>query len=368
MLLARRTAGPDDMLGQAIDLLARDPVPAVRHQISVRCLWLWHSDNARSWGLIERFSLCETSTSVVEFFVNYVLLKIPRLHAERTQVLVQAAYRRFRKRPRTDRLRAQCVIFFARRAVWDENPRCRRIIRAMTAAPWGYVPEAIQLAELCRHYIVRDVEPREESARVRCWGLETLGVFSASVLHELRDMANAHGGTAFREWTCELQEKLRTLHRLADAVVHQVYFASGAFVAGNNTRDDDESPPPTGGVLRRFAHESDALLDILCEIEFVAVAYHLLKTLHHILPVAPARMIMLAAKLIRHSSRDAIHLESLATDAVVEMIQECLADHRHLLRDEPDIQHAILDMLDLFAEAGWSKAVQLTYRLDEVFR
>lgn len=34
----------------------------------------------------------------------------------------------------------------------------------------------------------------------------------------------------------------------------------------------------------------------------------------------------------------------------------------------PELRNALLDVLDMFVEAGWPQATRLTYRLDEVFR
>jgi hypothetical protein len=65
-------------------------------------------------------------------------------------------------------------------------------------------------------------------------------------------------------------------------------------------------------------------------------------------------------------------LDALAVGAVVELIERALADHREIFRDgsdeERDCLEALLRVLDLFVEAGWPQARQLTHRLEEIHR
>jgi hypothetical protein len=60
--------------------------------------------------------------------------------------------------------------------------------------------------------------------------------------------------------------------------------------------------------------------------------------------------------------------ESLAIGLVVNVVNRVFADFRPLLQADPDIRTAMVAMLDIFVEVGWTQAIQLTYRLDEVFR
>ena len=57
---------------------------------------------------------------------------------------------------------------------------------------------------------------------------------------------------------------------------------------------------------------------------------------------------------------------------VVKLIQRALADHRDIFQTtdgkESDCLAALLKVLDLFVEAGWADARQLTHRLEEIYR
>jgi hypothetical protein len=77
---------------------------------------------------------------------------------------------------------------------------------------------------------------------------------------------------------------------------------------------------------------------------------------------------MLATKSIRSSATAGFQRESLAVGEVVKLIQRVLADHREIFQSDSECLSALLDVLDLFVEAGWPEARQLTHRLEEIFR
>jgi hypothetical protein len=56
----------------------------------------------------------------------------------------------------------------------------------------------------------------------------------------------------------------------------------------------------------------------------------------------------------------------------VKLIQTVLADYRDLFKSgsgrDTKYLKALLDVLDLFVEAGWPEARQLTHRLEEIYR
>jgi hypothetical protein len=51
----------------------------------------------------------------------------------------------------------------------------------------------------------------------------------------------------------------------------------------------------------------------------------------------------------------------------VKLAEAILVDHRSEVRQGQPLQD-LLDLLDIFAETGWPEALNLVWRLDEVFR
>jgi hypothetical protein len=51
-----------------------------------------------------------------------------------------------------------------------------------------------------------------------------------------------------------------------------------------------------------------------------------------------------------------------------KFVELCLADYRPVLLDNPEFLEKISDILDLFISVGWSDAVDLVLKLDQVFQ
>jgi hypothetical protein len=165
-----------------------------------------------------------------------------------------------------------------------------------------------------------------------------------------------------------VQEKLDRAAHLVNDIAMQLYFAGGAY--GEKQNKDERKLTATQA--QRFWQEAAPLFTMLAEEPHPHTAYHLVQTLYHLLPYAPREVFLLATQSIRSSSAAGFQFESLAVSEVVKLIQRALADHRDLFqsvsREESDCLVALLQVLDLFVEAGWAEARQLTHRLEEIYR
>jgi hypothetical protein len=166
-----------------------------------------------------------------------------------------------------------------------------------------------------------------------------------------------------------VQEKIKRTMFLVDGVAMQLFFACGAFDEKNNK----EKVALSQTQLRRFWQEAAPLFKALVAEPHPHTAHQIVQTLHHLLPCAPHDVFLLAAKSICNSAKEArFQYESLAVGDVVKLIQRALADHRDLFQNvadqESECLKALLQVLDLFVEAGWPEARQLTHRLEEIYR
>ncbi|MCP5525339.1 MAG: hypothetical protein H7A47_00855 [Verrucomicrobiales bacterium] len=165
-----------------------------------------------------------------------------------------------------------------------------------------------------------------------------------------------------------VRERLDRVMRLVDGVAMQLYFASGAHEEKSQTAEDRL----TAAQSRRFWKEAAPLLRALAAESHPHTAHQLLQALHHLLPHAPREIFLVAAQSILSSAKAGLQYESLAVGDVVRLIQRALADHRELFRsdagNESECLVALFRVLDLFVEAGWAEARQLTHRLEDVYR
>ena len=102
-------------------------------------------------------------------------------------------------------------------------------------------------------------------------------------------------------------------------------------------------------------------------IMFAPTAHYFMQVLKSFLSCNPKEVLHLAAGVVKSSEQFGYTLDTLAVMEVVEFVEIVLADYRHEVRDGEALED-LLNLLDLFAKIGWSDALKLVWRLDEVFR
>jgi hypothetical protein len=251
-----------------------------------------------------------------------------------------------------DRLIAECDRHRASHALGVPLHECRK-------GGWLTAGDAVKIVA------------NEEVVRRRAWS------FFAKLLSAAKTKLQQHrkhweqlytAGQAETDEAKRTQEAINCSAHLVDGIAMQLYFASGAF-ADKQNKDEDHLTEPQ---KQRYWKESAPLFDSLATEMHPHTAHHLVETLHHLLPCSPREVFLTAAKAITASSSAGYQYESIAVTDVVKLIQRALADHREIFQSvdgqESDCLAALLKVLDLFVEAGWAEARQLTHRLEEIYR
>jgi hypothetical protein len=149
------------------------------------------------------------------------------------------------------------------------------------------------------------------------------------------------------------------IYQIADTVVDEIYFASGAF----GTEDNDREPVPAED---GFADEAFSVLGLLTEFKHPSIVHHLVQTLGHLSPADPRRAFVLVERSI--SAGDAYTYDTLAADTTIALITRYLAEYRDVVTTDPDLLTAVRRVLDAFVQVGWPAAISLSYRLGDAFR
>ena len=211
-----------------------------------------------------------------------------------------------------------------------------------------------------------------DAVRARTWGFfrKLLAAAQTKLKQDREEWRRLHErGQPQSDILQPVQDALDRATRLVDGIAMQLYFASGAHE--ERTRAHEE--PLTAVQLQRFWQDAAPLFRALADEPHPHTAHQIVQTLYHLLPCAPLEVFMLAARSILCSSKQArFQYEPLAVGDVVKLIQRALADYRGLFRSEggqeSECLTALLEVLDLFVEAGWPEARQLTHRLEEIYR
>jgi hypothetical protein len=209
---------------------------------------------------------------------------------------------------------------------------------------------------------------RDESERTRTWEF-VLRLLTTNLekleAHRKAWQALHEAGTPNTDEAERIQNGISCASRFVDGIGMQLFFASGA-------HSDKDEPELDKAKTQRFWLESEPLLRALAGELHPHTAYHLIQTLHYLLPCAPLEIFLVATQSISSAAAAGFQNDSLAAGEVVKLVQRVLADHREIFQTvegkEPESLAALLEVLDLFVEAGWPEARQLTHRLEEIYR
>jgi len=154
---------------------------------------------------------------------------------------------------------------------------------------------------------------------------------------------------------------------LADTVVDQLYFASGAFeerrTAAPELQGQAESDSPAS---RAFFDLAMPLLDQLARVHHPRITHRLVETLAHLTEHDPKR-VLLAVHHAVPPGQDYAY-EPLAVDLIVRLVRRYLADYRGLVTTDEESLTALRELIEVFVRAGWPQAITLAYELPDAFR
>lgn len=157
--------------------------------------------------------------------------------------------------------------------------------------------------------------------------------------------------------------------RILDLVAREIYYGSGAYQASSGELSGPHTVVTTKEQQRRFTDEAGGILRTLGSVRHPAVTHHVLQTLAPFVDAAPERTIdLFMSILLDGGKKGGYQFETLAADLVIKTVQRCLADHRSTLLSSPDAQQRIVQVLSIFAEAGWPSARRLVYEVPEMLR
>lgn len=166
-------------------------------------------------------------------------------------------------------------------------------------------------------------------------------------------------------------EKVKSLYRPIDNIVTRLYFAANIAPQLRNKEEralSDEN-------RKEFYLEIKPILTLILEESkksssptvFAPTAHHFMELISGVLSYDVSGVLKMAADLLKVSESSNYNLDSMAMSEVVKLTEATLADHRSDLQNNENITN-LLRLLDSFAKTGWSDALRLVWRLDEIYR
>ena len=174
-------------------------------------------------------------------------------------------------------------------------------------------------------------------------------------------------GRAFSE---EEIKEARELYGPIDNIVTRLYFAADV----ENLRRPEEKKLSNADRERFYREIKPILKKNLDEAMkattvtvFASTAYHFMQLLNGVISYDVSGVLSMAADLVAVSEAASFNLDSMAMSEVVSLTEIVLTDHRSVLKNNDNIKN-LLRLLDSFAKTGWSDALKLVWRLDEIYR
>ncbi len=363
--LARREPCMDENLSSKIELLKMDPVPAVRFQVAANLTNLYYTNSDFMWHLIAYFSREEQSKGVLKWLVMASLDRLAAYHPDQVAEYAQIIFERIQEGEGADEVRKNCASIFAGLYVWHGHTLCQTLIDRIASDLLRHSPEAHQIVFSLRSWLnegtTDTTESRENLARKRSFlVMEKILRSAFDHIHAFEEKSK---GIPFASWTQEEQEAARSLAHLVDSVCMQMYFASGAY------RDASDQKINRGDQERnQYLENALPILRLLSEYGHPSTAYHLCQTLEYLLPYDPAEVFLLIGETVKQGKKGGYQFESMAVDLIVQIVERFIAEYRSVLQQNKDCRQALIDILDVFVDAGWASARRLTYRMEEIFR
>lgn len=166
-------------------------------------------------------------------------------------------------------------------------------------------------------------------------------------------------------------ENIKSLYRTIDNIVTRLYFAADVTSHLRNK----EGGTLSDGDRKEFYFEIKPILNLTLEESkksssptvLAPTAHHFMELISGVLSYDVSGVLQMAADLMNISESSNYNLDSMAMSEVVKLTEATLADHRSDLQNDVNITN-LLKLLDSFAKTGWSDALRLVWRLDEIYR
>ena len=361
----------DPEMLDSIESLARDPVPSVR-MVTMRKLYQVYDTNPeRFWNIIELRAINEANRVVQKYIyaaLTYVVWRKEENEDRTTRVMNELLKR---AAPPTVDIEPSdsFILLLMRLAIGRENLWARKKIEDILLQDPIQYSHSLKRAVfwVMKEYVVPQYlntsDGREAAKRSIVWLGEVITVV-ASGIKSLRADSAEHGIE-------ERRKELQDLYKVIDEVIMRLYFA----VAHEKKRSEVPVEEIPHNLRHGFYDEVKPLMEQVIDfaldgqngVMFAKTAFYFMRLLSSFQSYNPKEVLHFAERVARSSERFEYNLDSLAVENVVKFVETLLADYRDEVREGQALED-LLKLIEIFVKAGWTDALRLVWRLDEVFR
>ena len=361
-ILAVRKCCFDAEILARIKALSKDPVPAVRYQIAMYTANLYWQASDEMWALLEHFACEERNAGVVKG-LGWSLSRLSGRHGDRVAELAETIFNRMTEPGKgADAVKEMCINLMTGLYVWQNQAVARNVVTTVATDPIRYSGEIQNLLHTLRGGLKAKRQDGSDTADIRRRTVEVfLEVIAAarSVSDPLFDRIEANPQKKLSE---EEENSLRKVLQVLDRAGSQIFFASGAMNRGEVAEQLDEEEQ------RQLYQDAKPIMERLADVGVASLTHHLLQALEVFISLDPSGVFLLSHRILKSGQKGSYQFESLAIETFVKFVERFLAEYRFVFQSNPECRTALIEVLDIFVQAGWPEAQRLTYRLEEIFR
>jgi HEAT repeat protein len=359
LLLTRNSQTADPEVLDAIEVLARDPHPAVRWVVARDLGFARQTQPEPAWALITR--LADDPSAQVLQALLHPLAQFSNERLDEVMAIVRSLYdAEIASRKHEGLLRA-LTGFLVEFWIWRAHPAGRKLVdewiediqnNAGVAQPTFY--------SLRRPVTHGEDSPDDTGVRQRAiavWGDLTRAARDALAATETMIRTQ-------QPLSPESRAQIPDITQLLDTSATELFFASGAYAEQQSNVEEQLKP----SVRERFYREGDRIIEVLATVGVPAIAHHVLQTLATYVEIDPRGILIRVGRLLDAGREWGYRAEGLAEREFVQLVERYLASHRDLLLGDRESRRILLAAIEGFVDAGWPSARKLLYGLDDMFR
>lgn len=369
--LARRFGETHGELVDKFGVMLADPVPEVRLQAAQRLLVLWNVARDKMWELADQVARDEPHTRVLASFLHHVVSRVTWEDTEKCKAIIEIVRARREAverddKPGCDEVASQLGSLAAQLWCWQKDAIALEWVKVWAGDPTTHREFLTSFLSVLRGaFFARYAHGEEFNAGLADRSQQAVMIVleacsaAADICH-----ATVMGGTVKGTERDAAIATYNAAESVTHHLVNQLYFGSGAHadhreaMVGLTSNED----------MHRFLVDYGPMLGLLAASHEPSTHHYLVELYEFLIPGDPAGVFdALHALLTGPAASEGYHHESLAAPVIVRMITRYIADHRSIFEDDTR-RAALVEILRLFSDVGWSDALKLLYDLPDLLR
>lgn len=368
--LADRFGETHHEIVEMFDAILADPVPQVRLQAAQSLQVLSRIALPKLWELAERVARDEPHTGVLSSFLHYVIPRFTWHDVEKCKAIIEIVRARREAverddKPGRDKVAEQLGGVTAQLWCWQEEQAALKWLIAWAGDPAAHREYFTSFLSMLRNaFFTRYASGEERDA-----GLSDRSQRAAMIILEACSAASAssHAAVTQEQVEGDAREAAIATYRAAESIIghlmNQLYFGSGAHAANTEAAGALKSAE----TMRRFLDDYRPMLALLAASHEPST-HPLVESYEFLIPGDPAGVFdALHTLLSGPAAREGYHHESLAAPVIVRVVTRYIAEHRSIFESDTR-RAALVEILRLFSDVGWSDALKLLYELPDLLR